>query len=190
MDLINGEKKIVTHPLSCYLRQHKNAANHVNYMFPLHFTHFHDLCFWATCSCGNQYEGIPGSLRLNITTLQNQMKMSVVKSELRHRDGILKLFFFFFSWWYQLEEGKFNPNTNIICQSCLQEEKRVTVWKIIPLSSKPCVISWPITMPMPPKLRDLAWPLLKKGGWRIPAGNTDTREKQDSKASSLQNEGC
>lgn len=42
----------------------------------------------------------------------------------------------------------------------------------LPLSSKPCVISCPITIPMPPKFKDCGCSLLKKGGWRIPAGNT------------------
>jgi hypothetical protein len=42
----------------------------------------------------------------------------------------------------------------------------------LPLSSKPCVISCPITIPMPPKFKACGCSLLKKGGWRIPAGNT------------------
>lgn len=42
----------------------------------------------------------------------------------------------------------------------------------LPLSSKPCVISCPITIPMPPKFKACGWSLLKKGGWRIPAGKT------------------
>lgn len=41
-----------------------------------------------------------------------------------------------------------------------------------PLSSKPWVISCPITIPMPPKFKACGCSLLKKGGWRIPAGNT------------------
>lgn len=41
-----------------------------------------------------------------------------------------------------------------------------------PLSSNPWVISCPITIPIPPKFRAWGWCLLKKGGWRIPAGKT------------------
>ena len=40
-----------------------------------------------------------------------------------------------------------------------------------PWSSKPWVISCPMTIPMAPKLRYLGQPPLKNGGWRIPAGN-------------------
>ena len=41
-----------------------------------------------------------------------------------------------------------------------------------PRSSKPCVISWPITTPMPPKLDASSAFASKNGGCRMPAGNT------------------
>lgn len=47
-----------------------------------------------------------------------------------------------------------------------------------PLSSNPWVISWPITIPIPPKFRACGWCLLKKGGCRIPAGKTAKRGRE------------
>ena len=45
-------------------------------------------------------------------------------------------------------------------------------WKTTPMSSKWWVISWPITMPMPPKLVASSALAEKKGGCRMPAGKT------------------
>src|SRR6185312_15555306 len=39
-----------------------------------------------------------------------------------------------------------------------------------PWSSKPCVISWPITTPIPPKFTGASTEASKNGGCRIPAG--------------------
>ena len=43
---------------------------------------------------------------------------------------------------------------------------------LLPWSSKPCVYSWPITTPIPPKFTASSIVRSKNGGWRMPAGKT------------------
>ena len=43
---------------------------------------------------------------------------------------------------------------------------------LLPWSSKPCVYSWPITTPIPPKFTASSIARSKNGGCRMPAGNT------------------
>lgn len=66
------------------------------------------------------------------------MKMSAIKKDLRWHLKAL------FVKGYQLQVVEiFTPKVYLPVGGTEEQ-------KIVPLSSKPCVISWPITMPMPP----------------------------------------